>query len=95
MLPRVQQQVSEGRARLYALADELKLPWLRSSTNFVAMDLGSAERAGGLLQDLAQLGVFIRKPMVAPLDGFLRIGVGTAAEHSVFADAFRSLLQDR
>lgn len=92
MLPRVLQQVSEGRQRIYDLADELGLPWLRSSTNFVAVDIGSSDKANALLQTLEQAGIFLRKPMVSPQDRFLRIGVGTEQEHAVFAEEFRRLL---
>ncbi len=92
MLPRVMQRVNEGRQRIYDLADELHLPWLRSSTNFVAVDLGSAARANALLQQLEQAGIFLRKPMVAPHDSFLRIGVGTEEEHALFEEEFKRLV---
>ncbi len=92
ILPQVMQQVSAGRQRIYDLADELQLPCLRSSTNFVAVDLGSADKANALLQQFEQAGIFLRKPMVAPHDTYLRIGVGTEQEHAVFADELRRLL---
>lgn len=92
MLPRVLQEVNAGRQRIYDLADELGLGYLRSSTNFVAVDLASADKANGLIQQLEQDGIFLRKPMIAPHERFLRIGVGTAQEHSLFEERLRRLL---
>lgn len=92
MLPKVMRLVSAGRQRIYDLADELQLPYLPSSTNFVAVDLGSADKANALLQQLEDAGIFLRKPMLAPHDRFLRIGVGTEDEHGLFAEQFRRLL---
>jgi len=92
ILPDVMQRVSAGRQRIYDLADELQLPYLHSSTNFVAVDLGAVDKANALLQQFENAGIFLRKPMVPPHDRYLRIGVGTEEEHALFADTFRTLL---
>jgi len=93
MLPTVRDSVAAGRAKIYTLADELGLPYLESFTNFVAVDLASSERAIKMLSLLDEHGIFMRKPMQAPLDRYLRVGVGTAEEHDFFASKFPELLQ--
>jgi len=93
MLPRVRQEVQLGRERIYAMATSLQLPYIESFTNFVAVDLGSSDRAGRMLKLLAENGVFMRKPMVAPQDQFLRVGIGTQSEQAVLEDVFEGLLK--
>lgn len=91
-LPLVQQRVADGREKIHALARAHDLQSIESSTNFVAVDLGSAELADKMLEALNAAGIFIRKPSVVPLDRYLRVGVGTAHEHQVFSDVFSDLL---
>ena len=93
MLPSVLQQVSAGRQCIYDLAEKLGLPYLRSSTNFVTVDMGSSQRAVQLLKTLNDQGIFLRKPMVPPQDSFIRIGVGSESEHAIFTEAFTGALQ--
>lgn len=93
MLPRVRKQVSEGRQRIHQLADDLQLRALPSSTNFVALDMGTSDKADQLLQQLDDERIFLRKPRNAPLDRFLRIGVGTEQEHARLALSLTKLLQ--
>ena len=93
ILPSVLQQVSAGRQRIYDLADKLGLPCLRSSTNFVTVDLGSSQRAADILDALNEQGIFLRKPMVPPHDRFIRFGVGTEDEHEILADALVRLMR--
>jgi len=45
------------------------------------VNLGNHEIANNLIKSLANSGVFMRKPMVAPQDRYLRIGVGSDDEH--------------
>ncbi len=91
-LPEIAQKVAAGRQRIYQLADSLGLSYLESSTNFVAVDLGHGDTTRGLLTKLNDNGVFIRMPGVAPLDRFIRVGVGTEQEHRIFSERFTELL---
>ena len=91
-LNHVTQAVQQGRQRIYEFAAQLELNAIPSRTNFVAVDLGSAERAAAMLQGLAQQAVFMRMPGVAPLNRCVRVGIGTAAENEVFEQAFASIL---
>jgi histidinol-phosphate aminotransferase len=85
-------EVARGRAEYAALGARLGIRTLPSVTNFVCFDLGSRERAEAMVEALLENGIFIRKPGAPPLDGFIRVTVGTAAERAVFADVFRGLL---
>ena len=93
MLLTVRESVAIGRTRIYSLATDLGLDYLESFTNFVAVDLTSSERAVKMLTLLDEHGIFMRKPMQAPLDRYLRVGVGTVEEHNFFASKFPELLQ--
>jgi histidinol-phosphate aminotransferase len=90
----VVRRVEAGRAEIARIAAALGLRALPSATNFVAVDLGSGERARAVLQRLLEEeAVFLRMPGVAPLDRCIRVTVGTEAELARFADALRRVLQ--
>lgn len=86
-------EVARGRQEYYDLATRHQLPYVPSATNFVAIDVGSSERARAILQDLANQGVFIRMPGAPGLDRCIRVTVGTAEQRKLFAGAFKSSLQ--
>jgi len=44
-----------------------------------------------MLARLNNHGVFIRMPGVAPLNQFIRVGIGTEEEHAVFEEQFNLL----
>jgi histidinol-phosphate aminotransferase len=85
-------EVARGRADYVALAARHGLATIPSRTNFVCIDLGSRERAERMVEQLLQLGVFIRKPGAPPLDGHIRVTVGTASDRERFAAAFEAAL---
>ena len=91
-LASVVERVGAGRERIHALARRHGLHSLPSATNFVAVDLGNAQRATRLLERLREADVFVRMPGVAPLNRCVRIGVGDAQEHAAFEAAFERLL---
>lgn len=93
-LQSVQLQVEQGRQRIYQLANDMKLPYLTSATNFVAVDLGDSDLATDLLGKLNKAGIFMRMPGVPPLNQYIRVGVGTEQEHACFAEIFGSLFQE-
>ena len=90
-LASVIKKVQTGRERIYSFADENKLSYLPSATNFVAVDMQTDEKAKAMLADLNKQGVFIRMPGVSPLNRYIRVGIGTEAEHQVFVDTFNTL----
>jgi histidinol-phosphate aminotransferase len=87
-------QVAEARADYYALARELDLGYIESRTNFVCIDLGTAERAVRVMQQLLTHGVWIRKPGEAPLDRYVRVSAGTKPMREAFAQALRVVLDE-
>ncbi len=87
-------QVAAGRADYYALAESLGRGYLRSWTNFVCIDFDSNERATALMNRLLERGAFIRKPGAPPLDRYIRVSVGTAAERLEFAARLRAVLAE-
>ncbi len=90
----VARAVEAGRAEYERLAGELGLRALPSSTNFVAVDVGSATTVRRLLDTLLTRGVFVRSGTQPPLDRCIRITVGTPPERSEFAAALRDVLPD-
>lgn len=86
-LPNVRQQVVTGRERIYQLAKKLDLAYLKSATNFVSVDIQSADKANSLIAQLNSDEVFLRKPMIAPQDQFIRIGVGNKAVHALLENS--------
>ncbi len=81
-----------GRREYCELARQLGLGTLPSRTNFVCFDLGSRERAEGMVEELLRRGVFVRKPSAAPIDGYVRVTVGTQLERRRFAEILRASL---
>jgi histidinol-phosphate aminotransferase len=94
-LAEVRQRVEDGRNRIYELARDLHLASVPSSTNFVAVDLGGVEIAQTMLRTLHEHDIFVRMPVVAPLNRCIRVGVGTDAEMDYFDDVFASLVGER
>jgi len=89
----VVEAVAQARADYRALARELGLNTIPSSTNFVCIDLGDAARATRVMHELlAQHGVWIRKPGLPPLDRYVRVSAGTPPMRAEFARAFREVV---
>jgi histidinol-phosphate aminotransferase len=85
-------EVERGRDEYHALAAQHGLPSLPSRTNFVCIGIGTKADADAMLAALLELGVFVRKPWAPPIDGYIRVTVGTAAERIRFAERFAEAL---
>jgi histidinol-phosphate aminotransferase len=85
-------EVERGREEYHALAARHALPSLPSSTNFVCIGIGTREQAETMVATLLERGVFVRKPWAPPIDGFIRVTVGTVAERAAFAERFAEAL---
>lgn len=85
-------EVARGREEYHALARGHGLPSLPSSTNFVCIGIGTRAEAEATVATLLELGVFVRKPWAPPIDGYIRVTVGTVAERAVFAERFAEAL---
>jgi histidinol-phosphate aminotransferase len=66
----------EGREQYRALAERIGAVALPSSANFVAFDFGDAARSKAVADWLDEHDVFVRRPVVPPLDRLIRITVG-------------------
>jgi histidinol-phosphate aminotransferase len=85
---RVVAEVALGREDYAALGRRLDCRTLPSMTNFVCFEIGSRGAAEAMVQDLIERGVFVRKPSAPPIDGFIRVTVGTPGERAAFAQIF-------
>jgi histidinol-phosphate aminotransferase len=84
----VSAEVARGRAEYADLGRRLGCRTLASSTNFVCFEIGTREQAEAMLGRLLEAGVFVRKPYAPPIDGFIRVTVGTPDERAAFARIF-------
>jgi histidinol-phosphate aminotransferase len=85
-------EVARGRAEYAALGERTGCRTLPSATNFVCFEIGSRATAEALVATLLNSGVFVRKPYAAPIDGFIRVTVGTPDERAAFAPIFAEAL---
>lgn len=92
-LARLRGWTEAGRHRLDVIARANGLVPLPSATNFVTMDTGrDSAQAAALLAALADLGVFVRMPGLAPLNRCIRISLGDAPALDVLAEALPQAL---
>lgn len=86
--------IARARDRIADIARANGLQALPSATNFVTVDCGrDGDYANRVLGELAQRGVFIRKPMTPGLDHHIRVSVGPDAELDILAAALPEALQ--
>ncbi|WMT86744.1 pyridoxal phosphate-dependent aminotransferase [Pelagibacterium sp. 26DY04] len=93
-LDRTVQAIAAGRDRIAERARQLELAPIASATNFVAIDCGSASRAGAILERLLARGIFVRKPAVPVLDRCIRLSVGRPADIELACDTLESILAE-
>lgn len=89
-IPVVKKRVAAGREQVMQFANELGLYAEPSYTNFVAVDLESADRARRMIEHLGSQGVFMRMPGVDPLNRCVRVGLGSPEEFEIFCSAFKA-----
>jgi histidinol-phosphate aminotransferase len=85
---------AEAREAYYALARELGRGYVESRTNFVCIEMETAQRARRVMDELLARGVWIRKPGAPPLDAYVRVSAGTEAMREAFAAALRDVLAE-
>jgi len=85
-------EVARGREEYRALAEQHGLSAPPSATNFTCIGIGTREQAEAMVAALLELGVFVRKPWAPPLDGFIRVTVGTVGERAAFGERFGEAL---
>jgi histidinol-phosphate aminotransferase len=90
----VVRETARARDDYYRLARELGYGYIESRTNFVCVDMESAERATRVMNELLLRGVWIRKPGAPPLDRYIRVSAGTETMRQIFARALRAVLDE-
>ena len=90
----VVEETSLARDDYYRLARALGRGYIESHTNFVCIEMETAQRAARVMDELLTRGVWIRKPGAPPLDPYIRVSAGTPAMRAAFGDALRSVLAE-
>jgi histidinol-phosphate aminotransferase len=87
----VVKETESARSWLAESLRQMGFDSIPSHTNFLAIDLGDAERAQNCLLRHRELGVFIRKPSLPPLDGHIRVSIGPMPVMQEFVARFRAV----
>jgi histidinol-phosphate aminotransferase len=88
----VVERTAQGRADYVDLGKRLGIRTVPSQTNFVLFDVGDAARADRVVRGLRERGIHVRKPPSPPLDGTVRVSVGTQTERALLAGALERIL---
>lgn len=92
-LETTRKRVAAARDEIARIARDNGLTPLPSATNFVTVDCGrNGEYARSVVARLADLGIFMRMPFVAPHDRCIRISAGTEADLAALAEALPKAL---
>ena len=82
--------VELAKTYIYEIAGMNNLSCIKSFTNFVAIDCGkSNEYAKKVMENLINLGIFLRMPSVAPLNRCIRLTVGSDLDLDRFASSLK------
>jgi histidinol-phosphate aminotransferase len=85
-------EVVRGRDEYHAFAATLGVRTLPSQTNFVCFEIGTRQAAEQMMHGLLERGVFVRKPGEGPINGYIRVTVGTPDERMLFYAQFAAAL---
>jgi histidinol-phosphate aminotransferase len=85
-------EVVRGRDEYQAFAARIGVRTLPSQTNFVCFEVGTRQAAEAMMHALLERGVFVRKPGEPPINGFIRVTVGTPEERELFYEHFSAAL---
>ncbi|WP_136682679.1 pyridoxal phosphate-dependent aminotransferase [Falsirhodobacter xinxiangensis] len=92
-LATTRKRVAAARDEIARIARDNGLTPLPSATNFVTLDCGrDGDYARSVVARLADLGIFVRMPFVAPHDRCIRISAGTEADLAALAEALPKAL---
>ncbi len=94
-LAEVLERIAASRSRIAEIAGDNGLKPLLSATNFVAIDCGSDAVFARAIVDrlMADHGIFIRMPGVAPLNRCIRISTGPEADMALLEEALPKVLE--
>ena len=90
----VRKMVARSCRRIGEIARDNGLTPLPTAANFVAIDCGrDAAYAKAVLDGLANAGIFVRMPFVAPQNRCIRISAGTEADLDILAETLPRVLK--
>jgi histidinol-phosphate aminotransferase len=89
---RVAAEVARGREEYRAFGERIGVRTLPSQANFVCFEIGTRPEAEAAMNGLLKRGVFVRKPHEPPINGFIRVTVGTPEERAFFYEQFTATL---
>ena len=93
-LSEIVKKISLGREEIYQIAQSNGLSAIPSATNFVAIDCGKDGKfANQIMNGLLEAKLFVRKPMVAPLDRTIRVTVGRDEEIDLLKNVLPEVLK--
>lgn len=94
-LAEVLERIAASRGRIVEIAGSNGLKPLPSATNFVAIDCGRDAVFARAIVDrlMADYGIFIRMPGVAPLNRCIRISTGPEADMALLEEALPKVLE--
>ena len=94
-LVEVLERIAASRSRIAEIADSNGLKPLPSATNFVTIDCGKDAIFARAIVDrlVADHGIFIRMPGVAPLNRCIRISTGPEADMALLQEALPKVLE--
>lgn len=88
-------EIAAARDRITEIARDSGLTGPPSAASFVAIDCGrDGTFAKRVLDGLIDRDVFVRKPIVAGLDRFIRVSCGLSQDLDIFAEALPGALSD-
>ena len=92
-LNNILKNVELAKSKIYKISEINNLTYIKSFTNFVAIDCGkNSEYAKKVMENLINLGIFIRMPSVAPLNRCIRLTVGNDLDLDYFSSSLKLAL---
>ena len=92
-LSNILKSVELAKSKIYKISEINDLTYIKSYTNFVSIDCGkNSEYAKKVMENLINLGVFLRMPSVAPLNRCIRLTVGNDLDLDYFAASLKLAL---
>ena len=87
-------RITSSRLRIGKIATSCGLKPIKSATNFVAIDCcRDSAFASRVMEEMLAQGIFVRMPMVAPLNRCVRVSCGTPADLDLLAEVLPQALR--
>ncbi|MFT4553499.1 MAG: histidinol-phosphate aminotransferase [Chlamydiales bacterium] len=90
----VVRKTREGRQMISSLAKEYGFDTPPSMTNFVALHMGSKEKAAAMTAELLERGVFVRQAQKEPHNTCVRVTIGRPEQMEKFSAVFSDICKN-